>query len=241
VIIFWRTGLVFIVLLSVSTASAHDEDTLDPHNATPGLRLELSELPRTSASPRYRLHAVGLPSGVVYGVWAQDFGHLFHLVASGIQVDESGNVLSSKSVAGRQHKPELFAFGPGKYPRGTAWRVALVSVDKNLKAFTAVIPHPIITRNGPCTVQLELVSYRGDHFVATGSGFTSGDEIVTESRYSGRVIEKQKRISSDGRLPLDVISHEAVDADRSARYAVKSQSCQVAVEYKWGAPALFRH
>jgi hypothetical protein len=241
VIVSWRIGLVFSVLLAVSPASAHEEDTLDPHNATAGLRLELSELPRNSASasPRYRLHAVGFPHGVIFGVWAQDFGHLFHLVASGFQVDKFGNVVSSKpSGAGRQDKQ--LAFGPGRYPLGAAWQVALVSVDRTLKAFAGVIPHPIMARDGPCVVQLEIVSYRGDHFVATGSGFASGEEVTIESRYSGRVIEKRQRISSEGLLPLDVISHETSGTDRSARYTVKGRSCEIAIKYNWGKPALFR-
>jgi hypothetical protein len=240
---FWRIGLAFFILLATSRASAHEEDTLDPHNATPGLRLEMSELPRTSAStsPKYRLHAVGFPHGVVFDVWAQDFGQLFHLAASGFLVDESGNVVSKKpSGGGRQRKPMPITLGPGRYPRGAAWQVALVSVDRTLKAFTGVIPHPITARDGRCTVQLELVSYRGDHFVVTGSGFASGDEVITESRYSGRVIQKQQRISSEGLFLPDVTSYETIGADRSARYTVKGQSCEVTIKYNWGKPALVR-
>jgi hypothetical protein len=240
---FWRIGLIFFVLLAASWASAHEEDTLDPHNATPGLQLKMSELPRTSTSlsPRYRLHAVGFPRGVVFAVWAQDFGRLFHLVASGFQVDESGNVVSSKPTAtSRPYQPNQITFGPGRYPRGSAWQVALVSVDRTLKAFANVIPHPIIARDGPCTVQLELVSYRGDNFVATGAGFASGEEVITESRYFGRVIEKRQRISSERILPLDVILHQAIGADRSASYTVKGRSCEVAIKYDWGETALIR-
>jgi hypothetical protein len=150
-------------------------------------------------------------------------------------------VVSNKpSVAGRQRKPTQIILLPGGYARGAAWQVALVSVDRTLKAFAGVIPHPIIGRDGSCTVQLELVSYRGDHFVATGSGFASGDEVITESRYSGRVVEKRQRISSEGLLPLDVISHEAIDPDRGARYTVKGRSCAVVVKYNWGKFALVR-
>jgi hypothetical protein len=245
VIVSWRIGLVFFIFLVASQASAHEEDTLDPHNATAGLRLELSELPRNSASAssRYRLHGVGFPHDVIFGVWAQDFGHLFHLVASGFQVDEVGNVVSSskRSGRGRPNKPEQITLGPGRYPRGAVWQVALVSVDKILRAFTGVIPQPIVARDGPCTVQLELVSYSGDHFVATGSGFTSGAEVITESRYSGRVIEKRQRISANGLLLPDVLSYEAIGADHRAHYSVKGGSCKVAVEYKWGRAALLRH
>jgi len=188
------------------------------------------------------MRAVGFPHGVIFGVWAQDFGHLFHLVASGFQVDEAGNVVSSskRSGGGRPNKPEQITLGPGRYPRGAAWQVALVSVDRTLKAFTGVIPHPITARDGPCTVQLELVSYRGDHFVATGAGFAREEEVITESRYSGRLIEKRQRISANGLLLPDVLSYEAIGADYNAHYSVKGGSCKVTVAYKWGKAALFR-
>jgi hypothetical protein len=240
---FSRIGLACFVLLAASPASAHDDPTLDPRNGTPGLRLEMTELPRTSvlATRRYRLHAVGFPRGVVLSVWTQDFGHPFRRLASGFEVDESGDLASSKPTeTGRPHHPSEITFGPGRYPRGAAWRVALVSLDHTFRAFTAVIPDPITARDGPCTVSLEIVSYHGDHFVATGAGFPPGDEIITESRYSGRVIQKRQRASAEGLLPLDVIAHETIDADRSARYAVKGRACELAVKYNWGTSALLR-
>jgi hypothetical protein len=240
---FWRIALIMFVLWSASQATAHDENTLDPHNATPGLHLELKELPRTStsASLKYRLHAIGFPRGVVFNLWAEDFGRLFHLVGSAFQVDESGNVLSSKlSGPSREGKSTQITLGPGPYPRGVAWQVALVSFDNALRAFTAVIPHPIIARKGPCMVQLELVSYRGDNFVATGSGFASGDEVSTELRYAGSVIEKRAQISAEGKLPPQVLLHASTGADRRARYTVTGRSCKVAIDYAWGEPALSR-
>jgi hypothetical protein len=130
---------------------------------------------------------------------------------------------------------------PGPYPRGAVWEVALVSADRALRAFAKVIPHPIAARDGPCTVSIELISHRGDRFMASGAGFAPGEEVLTESRYAGRVMQKRQHISSEGRLPPEVVSHGASNADRSARYAVTGHSCAVAVEYEWGEPALSRH
>lgn len=255
----WRIGLVCFVLLAASPAPAHDDHTLDPRNATPGLRLGMTQVSRLpdSLTRGYRLQAVGFPRGVVLSVWAQDFGQPFRLVASGFEVDGSGNLVWSKHgrrdhlhhpkekdhlphqrESDDRHHPNEITFEPGPYPRAAVWRVALVSVEGALKAFAAVIPYPITARQGPCTVSLELVSYRGDHFVVTGAGFAPGEEIVAECRYSGRSIQKRQRASPTGLLPLDVISHEAIDADRSARYTVKGRSCELSIEYDWGKAAL---
>src|SRR4030095_136806 len=184
-------GFAFVVLLTVAPVFAHDEEVLDPHNATPGVRLELIELPRTktSAAVTYRLRVTGVSREIIFNLWTHDFGALFHTVASGLRVDESGNVVSNRPVrAGEPHRP--ITIKPGPYPQGAAWSVALVSVDRAVRAFAAVIPRPIISRSGTCTVQLELVSFRGDRFVATGAGFPPGDEVTIESQYAGRAIEK---------------------------------------------------
>src|SRR5262245_56842184 len=237
-------GFSLATLLIAVQGYAHDEQTLDPHNATPGVRLELSELPRTkiAAAVTYRLRATGISRDMVFNLWTQDFGAEFHMVASGIRLDEFGNAVSSRSAtAGRQYQP--ITIGPGPYPQGAAWLVALVSVDRAVSAFAGVIPRPIISRRGSCMVQLELVSYRGDRFVATGAGFPPGGEVTIESQSAGRVIEKRMTISAEGRLPLEVLVHEMIGPNLSgdkARYSVKCQSCEVAIDYLWGAPALSR-
>ena len=64
--------------------------------------------------------------------------------------------------------------------------------------------------------------------------------MITESRYSGRVIEKRQRISVEGRLLADAILHGGRSADRSARYIVKGSACEVSVTYEWGEAALVR-
>ena len=236
---FRSLGFVLVFLLTAGSVFAHDEDVLDPHNATSGARLELSESPRTTAAVTYMLRVTGVSRETIFNLWTQDFGASFHMVASNLSVDESGNVVSSRPAkAGQPHSP--ITIRPGPYPQGAVWSVALVSVDRAVRAFAAVIPRPIISRSGTCMVQLELVGYRGDRFVATGAGFPPGDEVTIESQYAGRVIEKQKTISSEGRLPLEVLTHDAIGPDHKARYVVKCKSCAVAIDYQWGVRALSR-
>jgi hypothetical protein len=243
---FWRIGLTLFFLLCASASTAHEPVLLDARRATPGLRLELAELPSTTApdatTARYRLRVSGLPRGVVFGVWAKGFGHSFHEVASGFRMDESGVMVSSELAgAGRPRRLDTMVLDPGPYPQGAVWEVALASVDLTFTVFAKVIPRPIMARDGPCTVALELVSRRGQRFMASGAGFAPGDDVITESRYAGQIIQKRRRISAEGLLPPDVISHDSSGADRSARYAVKGRSCEVAIEYVWGEPALSRY
>src|SRR5262245_11517151 len=96
----WYVWLASLLLLWASQATAHELNLLDDRRPTPGLRLELTELPATttasSAIPRYRLRTSGLPRGVVFGVWTRDFGHAFHEVATGFQMDSSGVMVSNE-------------------------------------------------------------------------------------------------------------------------------------------------
>ena len=239
-----RLALASLLLLGAAPAAAHEPIVLDARRATPGLRLELIELPPATTPARvgYRLRATGLPRGLVFDVWAKDFGHTFHEVAAGFRMDGSGALVSSEpDGAARPRRLDEMVFEPGPSPQGAVWEVALVSADRTVSAFARAIPRPITARDGPCTVALELVSRRGDRFLASGAGFAPGDDVTIESGHSGRVMQKRQRVSADGRLPPDVIAHGATGTDRNARYAVKGRSCEVAVEYTWGEATLSRH
>jgi hypothetical protein len=240
---FFLAGSTLLFLLCGSPVSAHDPFVLDARRAVPnGVRIELTELPSVPAESnvRYRLQATGLPRGVIFGVFTKDFSHSFHEVASGFQLDEAGKVVSIDSKVNRRQRLDEVVLDPGPYPKGAAWEVALVSADRAIRAFAKAFPHPINARDRTCILSLELVSQRGDHFIASGNGFMPGEEVTTESRYSGRVIQNHLRISTDGLLPPNSISHGAAGADRSARYAVTGGSCEVFVDYHWGEPALIR-
>jgi len=238
----WRIALAaFLLLWSAATPARHGSGVLEPSRATPSIRLELVEL-SSSASPgtaKYRLRAEGMPRGVTFGVWTKAFGQPFMEAFSGFQMDEAG-VLVSIDGSGRPRRLEEIALDPGPYPKGAVWMVALASDDHKLSAFAKVIPHPIAARDGACAVSLELISLHGNRFLASGAGFTPGEDVDVELRSAGRVTHRKQRVSAEGRLPSDVVSHGEISAVPTARYAVKALACGPAVEYEWGEAALKR-
>jgi hypothetical protein len=239
----WRIGLAVLLLLwSAAVTARHSSGVLDPRRATPGIRLELVEL-ASGAAPgtiKYRVRVEGVPRGITFGVWTKDFGQQFTQALSGIRMDETG-VLVSDDGSGQSRRLEDISLDPGPYPNGAVWMVALASDDYNLSAYAKVIPRPIAARDGACVVHVELISLHGNRFVASGDGFTPGEEVNIEMRSSGRVTQRKERISVEGLLPLDVVSHGAISTDFSARYEVKAPSCKPVVEYEWGEAALVRH
>jgi hypothetical protein len=216
---------------------------LDARHATPGLRLEMHELSQAMHPPvvEYRLQATGFPKGTKLLLWSKEFDHSIHQMAFVFQVDKFGIVVSSSGPGAMKPKRlDEMTFGPEPYPLGALWEVALVSVDRKLQAFAKTIPYPITASDGQCSVSLELASHRGEKFQASGSGFLPGDEVITESRYAGRIIKKRVRASTEGSLPPQVLLHASVNTDRQAHYSVKGRSCDVAVDYEWGEAALVR-
>jgi hypothetical protein len=241
----WRATVIAFFLLNTSLVFAHEAVPFDTRRATPGLEIELNEIPSTAsaASPtvRYRVRASGLPRDLVFGIWARDFGHGFHEVATGLRMVESGGLVSGGPDApGRPEGRDELIIEPGPYPYGAVWEVALASADLTLTAFTKVIPYPLRGQDGLCTVSLELASRRGERFVASGSGFVPGETIVTDLRYAGQTVQKTFRASPGGSLPTNVISHGGSSNDSRARYTAKGRSCEVTVDYEWGEPALSR-
>src|SRR5690242_5990747 len=233
--------LALAFLIYASPIAAHDEFVLDSRRATPGPRLDLVEVSPDVNRPgrKFHLHVQpGLPRNDLFRILTKDFSHGFHAVPSGFQLDDSGNLVSTESGEA-VHLNEVI-FDPGPYPRGAAWEAALVSVDRNIRLFAKTIPYPIVAHDGACTVSFELLSQSGDRFVASGTGFAPGDEVITESRCCGRIIQKHQRIAADGVLPPNNIAHGSHGADHTARYEVKTSSCGVVVDYTWGESALIR-
>ena len=232
---------VFSLLLCASPVFAGHPGSVDlnPRQATPGLRLELSELlDNTTTNKRYRLRAVGFPREIIFSLFTKNFTASFSEVISDLRVNEVGNMVASK--IGHPQRLEDIVLDPGPYPRGAAWDLAIASADRSVASFTRIIPYPIIARDKSCLLSLELLSPRGDRFLVTGTGFAPGVDLLSELAIEGRHEKKRHRVSVDGQLGPYVISHAAIGRERAARYSVKSSSCEVVIEYEWGEHALLR-
>ena len=240
---FWCAGLVgLLAFWSVASTARHGSGVLEPRRATPAISVELVKMASDASlgsTTKYRLRVKGVPPGVTFEVWTKDFGQPFALAFSGFRMDETGTLVTLDK-SGQSRRIEDLALDPGPYPKGAVWMVALASEDHTLSAFAKVIPHPITARDGSCAVSLELISLHGNRFVASGEGFVPGEDVDIEFRASGRLTQRKQRISSEGILPLDVLSHGAISTDFSASYLVKARTCEPLVKYEWGDAALIR-
>ena len=89
----WRIALAALLLgWSAASYARHSFAVLDPRRASPGLSLQLAEVPSggNGNGVRYALRAAGFPQSVTFGVWTRDFGRDFQELMSGIQFDAKG-------------------------------------------------------------------------------------------------------------------------------------------------------
>src|SRR6185436_16230815 len=108
---------------------------------------------RSEGSRTYGLRARGVPPGVTFSVWTKEFGQSFKEAFSGYRMDETG-MLASVKESGQPRRLEDITLDPGPYPNGAVWMVAIASDDYKLSAFAKIIPHPISSRDGACTLSL---------------------------------------------------------------------------------------
>jgi hypothetical protein len=230
---------LLLVLCAAGDLLAHDETSFDKRRATPRVKLELVEIAGSrDGAVSYQARATGAPRDAEFEVWARDWRSPYSTeIASGVRIDDTGRLVSTGQ--GDRPRPKgVIALTPGAYPRGAPWEIVLASADRKITAFAQVVPRPIRAVSGACVVSLQIASPRADRFRAFATGFPPGDDLVIESRSSGRVTARRLRASAAGELPPDLITHAASDADRAARYSVKGRSCEVALDDSWGELAL---
>ena len=184
---------------------------LDARRATPGIQLELVEIPAGAGLERAPISAPCDRHPARRDIRRLDEG-VRRLLPAGLDGISPGRDWSvgrpRREWAAAAARPDELE--PGPYPRGAAWEVGLVSDDGTVTSFARVIPRPIAAQDGACAVSLELVSRRGDRFIASGSGFAPGEEVTVESEDSGRIVQKRQRVDGDGRLAPDVVAHRRV-------------------------------
>jgi hypothetical protein len=86
------TTAVLLLGLPIPAAARHGAVLIDARRATPGVRLELVEVPAVApwGPLRYELHASGVPANVVFSIWTREFGGTFEETLRRFRLDETG-------------------------------------------------------------------------------------------------------------------------------------------------------
>ena len=205
--------------------------------ATPGVMLTVSELRRDTKGGKtivvYKLTTSGLPQDKVYTLWSKELGREAEAPWSGLRLDTSGNVLVEQSGKAGEFRLTL-----SEYARGEPLEVMLVSNDRTQRGYARIIPHPIEAKGSSCRLSAQVGSQRGDVFGILGEGFEPGEEVVTESRSNGEVVQSKQVIPTDGKFGVVVTPGVTGKQSGTASFTVTGKNCTVSLSYEWGPSAL---
>lgn len=245
---------VCLVLLAFCVCSAAENTNPVGHPGkwvvgrptSPGVRLELKEVERNelrdgTQEVTYNLIATGFPEKKVYVLWQYPLGDKPRKLVSKLYVDRSGEMMVE------EFQPDMVVpFLPAPlatvlpltidhYQKGEPLYIGLVSEDKAVQAHTIDYPIPIEDTQGSCHLYLDLVDPNRTSFAAFGKGFTSFEEVRTESKSDGEFMESKSHANKDGDFVTMLLPGVVGKTHGTASYRVTGESCSVMVEYEWGA------
>ena len=206
--------------------------------ATPGMELKIRETARNDKIPAFRgkksitaaFSASGFPKDKRFELWGswldQRAAKFLNIV-----VDQDG-ILRMINPKNGVIGPELSAINLvlGSFAKGEPATFALVSIDREAKAFARIVPFPLEARDGACRLWLELMSPQGTAFLVQGEGFEPGEEVKSLSRSDGERLTGRETISPEGTYGPVVVFPAAVSRKHKASYSVSGGTCSVKVE-----------
>jgi hypothetical protein len=219
-----------VAMASTLPGSAQEQPKWDPKNATPGVQLNLKEVGREKVGGvtqvTYLVTASGLQDEKTYELWLRRPGDVLRITT------DSGDFNADAFKRGiNVHVSE--------YIRGAPLRFVVTSADQAMRAFVEIYPFPIEARDGSCHLWVEIISPQGTVFAIYGDGFGGDEEVTAISRSGGEIIGRAQKVSSDGTLPVNIVTPAVVGKQSgTAAFSVAGKSCAPTVNYEWGPPAL---
>jgi hypothetical protein len=247
-----RTGLYIIFLSCVAAlfnlAMAGVEDSEKwrrKSDNSPGVVLDLEETARITlkdGTPEvtYRISASGFPQSKTYSLWFDRVGEESRRFVDKLYVDDSG-IMIVQEIKPDYDVPylpapmaEVLPLTVDHFQPGEPVSISLISEDEEIKGHVKAFPIPIEDTDGSCRLYLELINPDRTAFAAWGEGFLPNEELATDSRSNGELIESRRDAEADGGF-LEILLPEVQGKTAgSASYRVTSSYCSLKVEYDWG-------
>lgn len=221
--------------------------------STPGVQLTLTEnfrqKTRDDVVVGYEPRASGLPAGKVYSIRVTPITGAPYTVMTGFIADSSGGAICGDSTAAQSpaRVPAMLGWckqalrdlilSVGQFTRGEPYRVALISTDGSVRAYTEAIPHPLVARTNRCTITATMSGK--DVFTFSGTGFQPGEPLRVTMRSGREETARSAQADSAGQLG-DMTVTPVVTGQRGgeASYEARGAKCRVTLKYAWGNKAL---
>jgi len=203
---------------------------------SPGATMTVKETGRTRVNGQtviaYRLFVSGLPKDLDYVLWSKLPGVNPQAVADAfinkdglivnVLADPANNVaedpIDLKVVAGRG---ELKQFG-------------LVSSDAKYRVFGDVVPFPIETASGPCSISMTMMGPNYSAVSIVVSGLQPKEQIQIHQQSGNEGGDSKAAAAADGTYRVTVFPIVRGQPSGKLAFAVTAKTCSVALAIPWG-------
>jgi hypothetical protein len=221
---------------------ANAQKNWGPRMNTPGTEIHLTESRRERSARGtvvyYRLSATGLPGDAVYTLFSTTLGLQSTPVLEGVTFDRSGQAVCAGTPGTCQgEKPNDPIDLAILAARGEPKRFAVLSEDKESKAFAYVVPFPIMGKDRGCSVEAVLLTAKAEAVLIHGSGFAPGTAVDFRGVSEGEVQHSRSNAQQDGRFYEVALPYVKGKARGKAKVTLESSACSPSLSFDWGEGA----
>jgi len=206
---------------------------------SPGAAITLKETRRDRTAQGtavyYRLSASGLDKDAVYTLFSTSLGMRTTPTLAGVTFDRSGvAVCAGKqgTCSGeRPNDPNDLAVYAAK---GEPKRFGVVSGDNEHKAFTYVVPFPILGKDRGCTAEAILLTAKGEAVLIHGSGFAPGTDVHFVGVSEGEPQRTESKANDEGDFYQVALPYVKGKSHGKVKVTLESNACSPSLSFEWG-------
>lgn len=228
-------------ILAAVNKLARNQANWGPASSTPGYSLAAIDKGHKS-SPEgtqvtFSLHAKGFQPGDSLKLFRWPLDAPLKLVASGLTVDSSGqlicpeisqgNCLSSMQPGDPVHVKEIAA-------RGEPLRLAIGTPNGKKRAETTIIPFPLEDTSNSCKLEVILGAKNASLVLLEGAGFPASTKVELHIVSFGRDQPVTTTTTARGGLIVAVLPEIAGHSSGTTKISYKGSNCSPSLSFPWG-------
>jgi hypothetical protein len=209
--------------------------------STPGASIRAVESSRQGGVVRYELFASGLPTDKLYTVveWPVTKPGPVTLM-EGVSLGTDGLVSCTGQHPGECNDPDIsakergavdFVFQPVD---GEPFRIALVNGDS--RAAIIIVPNPIFSKDGGCTLEVVRLTPRFELAYFAGSGYPPNAEVTFNSESYGEKRNLKTTADEKGAIRFAELPFVAGHSSGTMKIAATGMACSPSMKFNWGQP-----
>lgn len=183
----------------------------------------------------YHLEETGLDTGQVYTLLSTTLALSTLPALEGVTFNESGlGVCAGRDGTCAGDKPndpiDLVLFAAKGEPK----RFGVVSANGDYKAFTYVIPFPIVGEDRGCTAEAILLTAKADAVLIQARGLAPNQGVHFNGVSEGETQQSESKADEEGNYYQVVLPSVKGKSHGKAKVTLQASGCSPSVSFEWG-------